>query len=138
MKLLFSLYFVLALMTDAASPVTVETATGDWSKLPRLQTLASNHLQSKVMVRLHQIASKGQCALPGYSAGQLNLKISFAAQYDPDGSLRRIVLPKLHCPEAEGLIGGALLDMMRGGDYRRTDDSPNGWYRGQFGFSITA
>ena len=133
-----SLYLVLALFTDAAPPVTVETATGDWSQLPRLQTLSSDHLQSKVMVRLHQIASQGQCTLPGYSGGRLNLRISFAAHYDPDGSLRRIILPKLQCPEAEGLIGGALLEMMRGGDYRRAGKSPKGWYRGQFGFSISA
>ena len=138
MKLLLSLYSILALTTGAASPVIVETATGDWSKLPRLQTLGSGHLNSKVMVRLHQIASQGQCSLPGYSAGRLDLKISFAAQYDPGGSLQRIILPKLNCAEAEGLIGGALLDMMRGGDYRRTGKSPKGWYRGQFGFSITA
>lgn len=133
-----AVFFILASMANAASPVSVETATGDWSNLPRLQTLGSDHLQSKVMVRLHQIASQGQCTLPGYSAGRLTLRISFAAQYDPDGSLRRIILPKLQCPEAEGLIGGALLDMMRGGDYRRTGKSPKGWYRGQFGFSIAA
>jgi len=137
MRLLFSLGFILALTTGAASPVTVETATGDWSTLPRLQTMGSNHLDSKIMVRLHQIASQGQCSLPGYAGDRLDLKISFAAQYDPDGSLRRIILPKLNCPEAEGLIGGALLDMMRGGDYRRISDSPKGWYRGQFGFNIT-
>ena len=138
MKLLLSSYMILALTTAAGSPVIVETATGDWSKLPRLQTLGSGHLSSKVMVRLHQIASQGQCSLPGYSAGRLDLKISFAAQYDPGGSLQRIILPKLNCPEAEGLIGGALLDMMRGGDYRRTGKSPRGWYRGRVGFSIAA
>jgi hypothetical protein len=137
MKLLFSLYFILALTTGAASPVAVETATGDWSKLRRLQTLGSDHLHTKVMVRLHQIASQAECSLPGYSAGKLDLRISFAAQYDRAGSLQRIVLPKLNCPEAEGLIGGALLDMMRGGDYRPTGKNPRGWYRGQFGFSIT-
>lgn len=135
MKLQLSFYFILALATGGASPVAVETAAGDWSNLRPLQTLGSNHLQTKVMVRLHQIASQGQCRLPGYSAGRLDLRISFAAQYDPGGSLRRIVLPKLNCPEAEGLIGGALLDMMRGGDYRPSGKTPKGWYRGQFGFS---
>jgi hypothetical protein len=132
------LSLILALTTASASPVVVETATGDWSRLPSLQVLGSDHLQSKVMVRLHQIASQGHCSLPGYSAGRLDLRISFAAQYDPGGSLQRIVLPKLDCPEAEGLIGGALLEMMRGGDYRRTGNGPEGWYRGQFAFSIEA
>lgn len=136
MKLLLPL--ILALTTASTSPVVVETATGDWSRLPNLQVLGSDHLHTKVMVRLHEIASQGQCTLPGYSAGRLDLRISFAAQYDQGGSLQRIVLPKLNCPEAEGIIGGALLDMMRGGDYRRTGKSREGWYRGQFAFSIEA
>jgi hypothetical protein len=136
MQLLFPL--MLALTTASASPVIVETAGGDWSRLPNLQVLGSDHLHTKVMVRLHQIASQGQCSLPGYSAGRLDLRISFAAQYDQGGSLQRIVLPKLNCPEAEGIIGGALLDMMRGGDYGRTGKGADGWYRGQFAFSIEA
>jgi hypothetical protein len=137
MQLLLSLYYILALTVGAASPVVVETASGDWSKLRRLQTLGSDQLDTKVMVRLHQIASQGQCSLPGYSAGRLDLRLTFAAQYDPGGSLQRIVIPKLNCPEAEGIIGGALLAMMRDGDYRPTGKNPRGWYRGQFGFSIT-
>lgn len=138
MKLLFSLYLILASTIGSSSPVTVETADGDWSRLPRLQARGYDHLNTKIMVRLHEIASQGQCRLPGYSGHRLDLRLSFAAQYDPRGTLQRIVIPKLNCPEAEGIIGGALLEMMRGGDYRPTGKSPEGWYRGQFAFSFAA
>ena len=135
MKLLF---LILALTTGSPSPVSVETATGDWSRLPPLQSAGNDHLNTKVMVRLHEIASQGQCNLPGYSGRRLDLRLSFAVQFNPGGSFQRIVIPKLNCPEAEGIIGGALLEMMRGGDYRPTGKNPEGWYRGQFSFSFTA
>jgi hypothetical protein len=90
------------------------------------------------MVRLHQIASQGECDLPGYAGSRLDLRLSFAARYGPGGSLQRIVIPNLNCPQAEGIIGGALLEMMEGGDYRPTGKNPQGWYQGQFAFSFAA
>lgn len=136
MNLLFALSLVLASAAGSPSAVTVEAADGNWSNLPRLQARGYDHLNSDFMTRLHQIASQGQCRLPGYSDGRLDLRLSFAAQYDPGGSLSRIVIPKLNCPEAEGLVGGALLEMMGGGDYRPTGKNPDGWYRGEFAFSF--
>ena len=53
-----------------------------------------------------------------------------------DGSLKTIVIPRYNCPEAEGVIGGALLEMMQGGDYKPTGKNPDGWYRGNFGFAF--
>ena len=44
--------------------------------------------------------------------------MSFAAQFSRDGTLNRIVMPKLNCPEAEGILGGVLLKMVQSGDYR--------------------
>jgi hypothetical protein len=136
MNLLFALSLVLASAAGSPSAVTVSAADGDWSNLPSLEARGYDHLDSNFMARLHQIASQGQCRLPGYSGNRLDLRLSFAAQYDPGGSLSRIVIPKLNCPEAEGIIGGALLEMMSGGDYRSTGKNPAGWYRGQFAFSF--
>lgn len=136
MNLLVSFHLILAATAGSPDPVTVQTADGDWSRLPSLQSRGYDHLHSDYMTKLHQIASQGQCRLPGHSGNRLDLSLSFAAQFDPAGSLERIVLPRLDCPEAEGVIGGALLDMMRGGDYRPTGKNPEGWYRGQFAFSF--
>ena len=136
MNLLISLSLILASTAASPAPVTVETAKGDWSSLPSLQERGSDHLDTKAMARLHAIAKSGECSLPGYSKGQLVMRLSFAAQFDPAGSLQRIVLPKLDCPEAEGIIGGALLKMMSVGDYRPTGKSPEGWYRGQLNFTM--
>lgn len=137
MNLLVPFTMILAPAAGQASQPVVETATGDWSKLPSLEARVSDHLSTKAMARLHAIASGGECSLPGYSKGQLVMRLSFAAQFDPGGSLQRIVLPKLDCPEAEGIIGGVLLKMVSGGDYRPTGKSPEGWYRGELNFTYS-
>jgi hypothetical protein len=136
MNLLYAVVVMLASTAGSPAGVLVQTADGDWSRLPRLQSRGYDHLNTDVMAKLHLIASKGECSLPGYSGGRLDMRLSFAAQFDPAGSLSRIVIPKLGCPEAEGVIGGALLEMMGGGDYRPTGKNPDGWYRGQFAFSF--
>lgn len=135
MNLLVSFTVILAAAAGQASQPTVETATGDWSQLPSLEARVSDNLSTKAMARLHAIATAGECQLPGYAKGQLVMRLSFAAQFDPGGSLQRILLPKLDCPEAEGIIGGALLKMVSGGDYRPTGKNPDGWYQGQLNFT---
>lgn len=128
----------LAAFLVAASPVpiSVETAQGDWSYLPRLDQGPYDHLDSVMMAKLYEIASEGRCRLPGFSSNRLEFGVSFAAQFGSDGSLRRIVIPNYNCPEAESVIGGALLAMIRGRDYRPTGRNPDGWYRGSLSFGF--
>jgi len=136
MKHFLALPMAMALMASSAPPVSVVAADGDWSRLPRLGQYGYEHLNTKMMVKLHEIAMQRQCTLPGLVGDRLDFGISFAAQFNPDGSLHQIVIPKLNCPEAEGVVGGALLEMINGGDYRPTGKNPDGWYRGDFTFAF--
>ena len=137
MKRFLALPLVLAILA-AAAPPKVEVADGDWSWLPMLESRGYDHLDPKLMARLWEIAQQRQCKLPGYSGGKLDLRLSFAAQYNPDGSLARVILPRMNCTEAEGIIAGAVLEMMKAGDYRPTGQNPDGWYRGNFAFGYEA
>ena len=136
MKQLLALPLLLALSAATLPTPKVEVADGDWSTLQSLQNRGYDHLQSNVMQRLWEIAKQRKCTLPGYSMGKLDMRLSFAAQYNPDGSVGRLVLPKLNCPEAEGILAGAVLEMMQGGDYRRHGESPEGWYQGALTFGF--
>jgi hypothetical protein len=136
MKRFLALPLIFAIV--AAAPPKVEVADGDWSWLPMLESRGYDHLDPKLMARLWEIAQQHQCKLPGYSGGKLDLRLSFAAQYNPDGSLARVILPRMNCTEAEGIIAGAVLEMMKAGDYRPTGQNPDGWYRGNFAFGYEA
>ena len=136
MKRLLALPLFLATLAAAGPMPKVEVATGDWSQLPPLQSRNYDHLQSNVMQRLWEIAHAKTCTIPGYSIGNLDFRMSFAAQYNPDGSVARLIVPKLDCPEAEGILAGAVLEMIQGGDYRPTGKSEKGWYKGSLTFGF--
>lgn len=136
MKLFLALASAVILVAATSPEVTVVASDGDWSRLPMLGQFGYEHLNTKVMVKLQQIAKQRECELPGYVNGRLDFGISFAAQFNSDGTLHSIVVPRLNCPEAEGIVGGALLEMIKGGDYRPAGKSPDGWYRGNLTFAF--
>jgi hypothetical protein len=51
-------------------------------------------------------------------------------------AIDRIVMQKLGCQEAEGILGGVLLKMVQGGDYKPDGSNEDGWYRGTLSFTI--
>ena len=101
----------------AASP-SVEVANANWSFLPNMRQRSSDHLSNVAIARIHEIAREGECAIPGAQGSLLDFDLSFAAHFAPDGSVDRIVMQKLGCQEAEGILGGVLLKMVQGGDYK--------------------
>ena len=116
----------------------VQAANGNWSELPKLNRRRDEHLSTKAMQRLFEISKERKCRLPGQGYGELNLRLSFAARFKPDGTLTQLVLPKLNCPEAEGILAGVPLDMVKGGDYRPVHPSELGWHRGDMTFGWVA
>lgn len=126
----------LAATASVPADVKVEVASGDWSKLPQLNQRGYDHLNRKMQLKLYEIASSKQCPSFGLKQDRLDFRIGFAVQYDAAGKPSRLVLPRLECPEAEGVTGGALLEMLAAGDYAATGKSVNGWYQGTLGFTF--
>ena len=108
---------VLALAAAASSPPTVQVATGDWSQLPPLEVQSYAHLNSAFMSKVYEIGRQHRCKLPGQFGSHIDLSISFAAQFNPEGKLVRLLLPQLNCPEAEAWLGGTLVKSIQHGDY---------------------
>jgi hypothetical protein len=136
MRHVVSVALLLAAVSVPASAVTVEAATGDWSKLPQLDQKGYSHLDEKMQAKLYEIAGSQKCPSFKLVQDRLDLRLSFAVKYAPDGTLDRVILPELNCGEAAGVIGGTLLAMLQGGDYAASGKSANGWYQGTLGFSF--
>ena len=136
MTRLSTVALLFAAMSMPAAAVSVETANGDWSNLPKLSQRGYNHLNEKMQAKLFEIAESGQCPAFALKQGRLDFNVTFATQYAPDGSLQRVVLPKLNCAQAESVVGGALLEMVQAGDYTPSGKSPAGWYQGGLTFSF--
>lgn len=136
MKFVLASALLMSLTAASAPPVSVIAATGDWSTLPSIGDNGTDHLSKKLILTLNDIAVRHECILPGFKGTRFDFNMSFAAQFNPDGSLHQIVIPKLNCPKAEAVIGGTLQEMILGGDYKPTGESPGGWYRGDLSFNF--
>ena len=133
MKRLLAIALLLA-PVPAASATRVEVADGSWSHLPLMRQRGIDHLNNEALARIDEIVHDKQCTFPGQFGHTYDVMVSFAAHFAPDGTLDRLVMQRLNCPEAEGLIGGILLEMIKGGDYRPNGSNPDGWYRGELSF----
>lgn len=125
---------LLAAAAPAAAETIVQTAETDWSYLPAMEHITNNHLDNIALAGIHNVVERGDCALPGQSKREMNLTVPFAVQFTPDGQLAKLVIKKLGCAEIEGIVAGALLEMVKGGDYRPVRRNAEGWYRGDFSF----
>jgi len=135
MNRVFTAPLLLILAAAAPQAPTVQVATGDWSKLPALQHGDYNHLSTAIMSKVYEIGRQNRCKLPGQYGNHIDLSISFAAQFGPDGKLVRLLLPQLNCLEAESWLGGTLVQSIQHGDFQpATKANPEGWYRGDFSF----
>lgn len=124
----------LLLVSVPAGAATVEVADGNWSYLPQLQKRGSFHLSPEAITTIHAVAMTGECNLPGKNGNELDLTVPFAAHFNADGSLNRIVMKRLGCPKVEGVLGGVLIDMIKSGEYRPTGANQDGWYQSDVSF----
>ena len=133
MKRLLALGLLLG--SVAASAQTVSVANGKWAYLPELERAGHADITPNAVIRIHQIVSKGDCSIPGQSRKRLNMTVPFAVQYAPDGTAQQILVQRLGCAEVEGILGGQVLELVKGREFRPTGANADGWYRGELNFS---
>ena len=132
MKLLIA----LALLCGAApaSAQAVEAATGNWNYLPFLKRAGTGTVSAIAVTRIHELVALGKCDLPGQSDEKLDLDVSFAVRYTPEGAVERVIIPKYGCSELEGILGGQVLALLEAGDFKPTGENDDGWYQGVLKF----
>ena len=129
--LLMALLLASVPPAPAAAAPTVEVADGNWSWLPPLKQ------RSNAELRNIAIGPERKCNALASKAEATEFNISFAAHFDPDGTPTKVVMPRLDCPEVEGILGGVLREMVGKGDYRPDGSNSDGWYKGTLSFTIS-
>ena len=120
----------------AASAMTVTSATGDWTDIPPLKTRGYS-LNEHVVGRIYELVESGACKIEGQSKKKLDMAVPFLVHFAKDGTPDQLVLAKIGCAEAEGVIGGALVVLINKGNYKSTGRNQTGWYRSQVSFSYS-
>ena len=125
---------VVFLAAAPAAAQTIETATGDWRNIPRLQQAGSS-IDPETVSAIVEMAENGECTLTSRRGRNLDVDVAFLVQYNAQGSIDRLVLEPLGCTRADGVLAGAVLRLLRNGGFAPEGGRREGWFRGQVGFA---
>jgi hypothetical protein len=113
---------------------TVEVATGDWSNMPQLRRTMES-IDSNAVAAIYESVESGECVIQGQRKGKLDMSVPFLIKFDASGTPERLIIGKMGCERAEGILAGALLKLVDRGVYRPTGARREGWFRSEVSFS---
>ena len=134
MRTLFLACAFLALAGPATAQ-RVEVAEGDWSNLPLMRFTDIQAISPAVVLKVQELGTNGECALAGVSKRRIDMTVPFLVRFSPAGSVEHVVLRKLGCAKAEGVLAAALLSMLKAGTFKPTGKNLTGWYRSELSFA---
>ena len=125
-----------ALLIGSASAMatTVEVGTGDWSNIPVMRQIGDS-LDSNTVGAIYEMVESGECTIPGQRKGKLDMTVPFLIQVNAAGTVDRLIVEKIGCDKAEGVLAGAILKLVDRGAFRPRGGMHEGWFRSEVSFS---
>ena len=125
----------LAFVSAAAGAQNVDVGTGDWSAIPEVQPRGLVRMADAQMDLIESVGASGRCNVPGLGREAVDLMVPFLIRFNSEGSVERIIMRDLSCPELEVALGAAVVHLARANEYRLRSGSPAGWYRSEISFA---
>ena len=135
LKMKFLVASVVAALAAGPLPAQVSVAGGDWSNIPAVQARGDLRISNKALNQLSDAVVANKCDSIG-DEKHMRLKVPFLMEFTPGGEIQQVVVQRIDCPAVEVVLGGALLQLAKSGEYRPTGENHTGWYRGLFEFSL--
>lgn len=123
------IFAALFAVTTSASAQRVEVADGDWSDFPTLEKSQTVSLGDGAMGDIDRLVAAGKCSKIG-NKKRIRMEIPFIAQFTPEGTVERVMLQRIGCPEVETIAANAALYAAKWGRIKPGDSNAAGWYRG--------
>ena len=122
------------MVASSAQAQVVQVGQGDWSSVPAIHARGQIRLGDTMLARLHELGAQQVCNVPGLSRRLVDLTVPFVIRFTPQGDVEQIVVRNTGCPQLESIVGGAVLQMARAGEYRPTGENQERWYRSELSF----
>lgn len=123
---------IAAAIATFALPATaqrIEVSDGDWSDFPALAKSQTVNLGDGAMADIDRLVAAGKCDKIG-NKKRIRMEIPFIAQFSEGGSVERVMLQRIGCPEVEAIAANAAYYAAKGGLIKSGTSNPAGWYRG--------
>jgi hypothetical protein len=116
----------LAAATPAAAPITVGkfNATAFPKAVMRERRIPHEELTARADI----IMKAGVCKFPGQSVNSYSITVPYAALVQPSGTVSKVVVYDVGCPDLELLTGQVANELSKAGDFKPTGASGEQWY----------
>ena len=133
--LLLTALFALAATPLAAQRVEVADADNDWADFPALAKSMTVNLGDRAMADIDRLVAAGKCKAIG-NKKRIRMQIPFLVQFGDTGSVDRVMLKRIGCPEVESIAASAALYAAQDGRIRQGSGNAAGWYRGSVNYML--
>jgi hypothetical protein len=118
-----------ALFAMPATAQRIEVANGDWSDFPALEKSQTVNLGDGAMADVDRLVAAGKCSKIG-NKKRIRMEIPFIAQFTESGTVERVMLQRIGCPEVETIAANAAFYAAKWGRIKPGTSNAAGWYRG--------
>jgi hypothetical protein len=133
-----SLLIAAAAAAAMANQIPVEAGRANWGDYPAA-SLAPRQLPTMAMVtQVETMLRDRTCRMRGQRADEFDIDVPYLALVQPDGSLARVVVADMGCPELETLVGEVVLSRAQAGDFRPTGAAEAQWYASNINFNLSS
>ena len=133
-----SLLIAAAIAAASANQVTVEAGRANWNNYPAA-SLAPRQLPTPAMVtQVETLLRERTCRISGQRAEEFDIDVPYLAFVEPNGTLSRVVVADMGCPELETLVGEVILSRAQAGDFRPTGAPEAQWYASNINFNLSS
>lgn len=136
MKQLSGILALALLVSAPAAAQTVQTGETDWSSFPRLKGKLRDLPTPTMVSRIEQLLADKECRLPGQEPEKFNIDVPFVVLLKPDGSVERLVVKKIGCPQIEAGVANVILERAARGDFRSGAPEAPSWYGSEISFVL--
>lgn len=125
-----------AFLCQPAFAQSVEVADGDWAGIPVAATTGGPAWISEAsMARIDKLVAAGKCIAVG-NRKRVNLNVPVLFQFDGTGTVQKVVVRRIGCPEVESVVASVAASRVKLGYYKPTGQNQTGWYRGEVSYSV--
>ena len=127
----------LLLGSAPAAATIIESGTGDWSGIPMMRAQVGVGLDGDAVGAIDALLARRECAIAGQRRGNIDMRVPFIVLFNASGAVDRLVVQRLDCPRAEGVLAGEVLRMIERGAFAPEGGRREGWFRGEVSFSFS-
>jgi hypothetical protein len=130
-----ALLLAVTMLAVPAAAQTVQTGRGEFSKFPQLKKKNIPLDYNRLIAWTEEALSRGKCQLKGQRPKKFDIDVPYAALVEPDGTVRRIIIGEIGCPELETMVGSTIVEMVKRGDIKPTGQDQAYWYGDRIAFA---